>query len=203
MAADNAKKLRLYEDIFNAEGMTDENSLANSLTQPDVLSPVITHLAGKEDKRFPLSFLTEGVGAVNYINDIEYDYPVMGRLNKTVRASAKVSGTGVNFTRFKVKFDEKWFIKQYIIESEGGIQARIMEDPYEADGGWVYTLQLVTADGTDSVASGDVADKKWVQLFAPTAISGSVGNESNWVAPSKMRNQISLIRKSYRYEGNI
>ena len=204
MAADNAKKLRLYEDIFNAEGMTDENSLANALlTQPDVLSPVITHLAGKEDKRFPLSFLTEGVGAVNYINDIEYDYPVMGRLNKTVRASSLVSGSGVNFTRFKVKFDEKWFIKQYIIESEGGIQARIMEDPYEADGGWVYTLQLVTADGTDSVASGDVVDKKWVQLFAPTAISGSVGNESNWVAPSKMRNQISLIRKSYRYEGNM
>ena len=162
MAADNAKKLRLYEDIFNAEGMTDENSLANALlTQPDVLSPVITHLAGKEDKRFPLSFLTEGVGAVNYINDIEYDYPVMGRLNKTVRASSLVSGSGVNFTRFKVKFDEKWFIKQYIIESEGGIQARIMEDPYEADGGWVYTLQLVTADGTDSVSSGDVADKKW------------------------------------------
>ena len=113
MAADNAKKLRLYEDIFNAEGMTDENSLANALmTQPDVLSPVITHLAGKEDKRFPLSFLTEGVGAVNYINDIEYDYPVMGRLNKTVRASALVSGSGVNSTRFKVKFDEKWFIKQ-------------------------------------------------------------------------------------------
>lgn len=205
MAADNAKKLRLYEDYFNAEGMTDENSLANALlTQPDVLSPVITHLAGKEDKRFPLSFLTEGQGSVKYINDIEYDYPVMGRLNKAVQSSALVGGgTGVNSTRFKVRFDEKWFIKQYIIESESGIQARVMEDPYEDGAGWVYTLQLVTADSTDSVGSSDVAGKKWVQLFAPTAISGSVGNESNWVAPSKMRNQISLIRKSYRYEGNM
>ena len=65
MAADNAKRLRLYEDFFNAEGMTDENSLASALlTQPDVLSPVITHLAGKEDKRFPLSFLTEVTGSV-------------------------------------------------------------------------------------------------------------------------------------------
>ena len=204
MAADNAKRLRLYEDYFNAEGMTDENSLANALlTQPDVLSPVITHLAGREDKRFPLSFLTEGQGKVKYINDVEYDYPVMGRLNKAVQSSALVSGTGVNSTRFKVRFDEKWFIKQYIIESEAGIQARVMEDPYEDGAGWVYTLQLVTADSTDLVGSGDVAGKKWVQLFAPTAISGSVGNESNWVAPSKMRNQISLIRKSYRYEGNM
>lgn len=204
MAADNLKKLRLYEDIFNAEGMTDENSLANALlTQPDVLSPVITHLAGREDKRFPLSFLTEGQGAIKYINDIEYDYPVMGRINKTVESSSKVSGSGVNFTRFKVKFNEKWFIKQYIIESEEGIQARVMTDPVESDGGWVYTLQLVTADANDSVSSANCAGKKWVQLFAPTAISGSVGNESNWVAPSKMRNQISLIRKSYRYEGNM
>ena len=204
MAADNAKRLRLYEDYFNAEGMTDENSLANALlTQPDVLSPVITHLAGREDKRFPLSFLTEGQGKVKYINDVEYDYPVMGRLNKAVKSSALVSGTGVNSTRFKVRFDDKWFIKQYIIESEAGIQARVMEDPYEDGAGWVYTLQLVTADSTDAVASGDVAGKNWVQLFAPTAISGSTGNESNWVAPSKMRNQISLIRKSYRYEGNM
>ena len=61
MAADNAKKLRLYEDIFNAEGMTDENSLANALlTQPDVLSPVITHLAGKEDKKVSSIFSNRG-----------------------------------------------------------------------------------------------------------------------------------------------
>jgi hypothetical protein len=48
MAADNLKKLRLYQDTFNAEGMTDENSLANALlTEPDKLSPVLTHLAGQ------------------------------------------------------------------------------------------------------------------------------------------------------------
>ena len=44
--ADNLKKLRLYEEYLQRDGMTDENSLANALlTQPDVLSPVITHLA--------------------------------------------------------------------------------------------------------------------------------------------------------------
>ena len=72
MSADNIKKLRLYEDTFNSSSMTDENSLAAALmTQPDVLSPVITHLSGQEDKRFPLSYLTEGMGATKYINDIE------------------------------------------------------------------------------------------------------------------------------------
>jgi hypothetical protein len=204
MAADNLKKLRLYQDTFNAEGMTDENSLANALlTEPDKLSPVLTHLAGQEDKRFPLSFLTEGMNNVKYINDIEYDYPVMGRLNKSVMAVSLDAGTGVSHSRFKVTFAERWFVKQYIIESPSGIQARVMEDPIEVQSGWQYTLQLVTSDSSEAVASGDIAGKQFVQLFAPTAFSGSRGNESNWVAPSKMRNQISLIRKSYRYEGNM
>lgn len=204
MAADNLKKLRLYQDTFNAEGMTDENSLANALlTEPDKLSPVLTHLAGQEDKRFPLSFLTEGLNNVKYINDIEYDYPVMGRLNKSVVAVSLDAGTGVSHSRFKVTFAERWFVKQYIIENPSGIQMRVMEDPIETAGGWQYTLQLVTSDSTEAVATGDIAGKQFVQLFAPTAFSGSRGNESNWVAPSKMRNQISLIRKSYRYEGNM
>ena len=112
--ADNLKKLRLYEDTFNAEGMTDENSLANALlTQPDVLSPVITHLSGREDKRFPLSFLTEGLGNVKYINDIEYDYPVMGRINKSVAA---VANTDITVAGGTVTFAERWFNKNYIIE---------------------------------------------------------------------------------------
>lgn len=203
MAADNLKKLRLYQDTFNAEGMTDENSLANALlTEPDKLSPVLTHLAGREDKRFPLSFLTEGLNNVKYINDVEYDYPVMGRLNKSVIASALV-GDGASHSRFKVTFAEKWFVKQYIVESPAGIQMRVMEDPIETQGGWQYTMQLVTSDASDSVSAADVVGKSFVQLFAPTAFSGSRGNESTWVAPSKMRNQISLIRKSYRYEGNM
>lgn len=203
MAADNLKKLRLYQDTFNADGMTDENSLANALlTEPDKLSPVLTHLAGREDKRFPLSFLTEGLNNVKYINDVEYDYPVMGRLNKSVIASALV-GDGASHSRFKVTFAERWFVKQYIVESPAGIQMRVMEDPIETQGGWQYTMQLVTSDAADSVSAADVVGKSFVQLFAPTAFSGSRGNESTWVAPSKMRNQISLIRKSYRYEGNM
>lgn len=65
MARTNIKQLRLTEDYWNPEMYTDENSLANALlTEADVLSPVITHLAGRYDRRFPLSFLTEGMNKV-------------------------------------------------------------------------------------------------------------------------------------------
>ena len=201
--SDNLKKLRLYEDVFNADGMTDENSLANALlTQPDVLSPVITHLSGREDKRFPLSFLTEGMGNVKYINDVEYDYPVMGRLNKSVIC---IDNSSITVTTGTVTFAERWFVKNYIVEfgNADNTQVRIVGDPTKTDGGWKYNVELVSSDPSQSVDADDLVNVQAVQLFAANAFSGSRGNESNWVAPSKMRNQISLIRKSYRYEGNM
>lgn len=204
MAQDMQPKFRLYQDTYNTDGYTDENSLANALlTEADTLSPVITHLAGREDKRFPLTFMTEGMGNTKYINDTQYDYPVIGRLNKAIDAVKLVRGTGVNHSRFEVAFKEKWFNKNYIIESPYGIQARIMEEPYEGTYGYHYVLQLVTANASDSISATDIEGLKFIQMFAPNAMSGSRGTDSNWVAPSKARNQISLIRKSYRYEGNV
>jgi hypothetical protein len=210
MAADNINKLRLYQDVFNADGMTDENSLAAALlTQPDLLSPVITHLAGREDKRFPLSFLTEGMNKVKAINDIEYDYPVIGRLNKVVAvAVTDWSGTdkpGVGRTTFEVKFAERWFVKDYLIESPStNSQCKVVDDPYQDGSYWVYKLKLFGAREDEYVAVEDLeAGKQWGQLFAPVTASGSRGNESTWMAPSRMRNQITHTRKSYRYEGNM
>lgn len=204
MSADNISKLRIYTDKWNSTGMTDENSLASALlTQPDLLSPVLTHIAGREDKRFPLSFLTEGMNNVKEINDVEYEYPVIGRLNKAVTATA-LAGTGIGHQMFEITFAEKYFTRQYIIESPEGVQARILDDGKPASGGgWTHTVQLADPGASSAVASADVVNKEWVQLFAPVAMSGSRGNESNWVAPSKMRNQITQIRKSYRYEGNV
>lgn len=196
------EKLRLYEDTFNADGMTDENSLANALlTEPDVLSPVITHLAGREDKRFPLSFLTEGVGNIHYIQDVEYDYPVMGRINKAVVA-VSATGDGSNYQPFTIVFKDKWFIKDYLIEGPGNKQARIIGQPEQVPGGWRYTLQSASSDPGAVINPSTVAGGRWAQMFAPVATSGSRGNASNWVGPSKAKNQISTIRKSYSYEGN-
>lgn len=203
MAQDISKKFRLYHDTWNTEGFTDENSLANALlTQPDTLTPVITHLAGREDKRFPLSFLTEGLGNVKYVNDVQYDYPIMGRIQKAVQATRLVRGNGANYTRFEMAFPERWFNKHYVLENPNGVQARVMEEPVEGQYGYHYTMQLVSPNASDTVSAADVEGLKWIQLFAPNAMSGSRGSDSNWVAPSKARNQISLIRKSYRYEGN-
>jgi hypothetical protein len=141
---------------------------------------------------------------IKYVEDVEYQFPVIGRTTKSCIATSLVSGTGIGHTRFVMNFPEKLFVKQYIIENPDGVQARIMEDPIEAaTGGWNYTCELADPSSTAAIAAADVAGRGWVQLFAPVAMSGSRGNESSWMAPSRMKNQISMIRKSYGYEGNL
>ena len=59
----NGTNISVQKTFYNDSQMTDMNSLANALlSKPTELSPIITHLSGKDDKRFPLSFLTEGAG---------------------------------------------------------------------------------------------------------------------------------------------
>lgn len=204
MPSDNFKSLRLTHDYFNAEGMTDENSLTNALlTRPDVLSPVLTHLAGREDRRFPLTFMTEGLGNIKYIEGVEYDYPVIGKLRKP-NVALELQGNGYGYTKFRIRFKERLFEKKYVIVNPDGIQARIMAEPVDAEtSGYWYTCQLTSPDPEATITASDVVYQLWVSTYAPVAMSGSTGTKSNWAAPSSMRNQISMIRKSYMYEGNV
>lgn len=207
MARTNIKQLRLTEDYWNPEMYTDENSLANALlTEADVLSPVITHLAGRYDRRFPLSFLTEGMNKVKYIDGVEYRYPVIGELDKAVALSETVSATPIGGGKalFTMTFAEKHFVKGYIIESpNNNTKLMVKKDPEQVANGWEYTVQVFGSNTSATLYGSDLdAGALYTQLFAPVAFSGSRGNESNWVAPSKVKNQITTIRKSYRYEGN-
>jgi hypothetical protein len=118
---------------YNDQQKTDVASISSALlTQPEKLSPLLTFLGGKEDQRFPLSMLTEGVGNVRSIEQTEYEYDVMTRLRKTRPIAVTPSSTtdlGKGGSLFTLTFPDKWFIKDYILVSRSGVQARIMSEP--------------------------------------------------------------------------
>ena len=61
--------MQVLKTYYNDAQMTDTNSLVNALLEkPAELSPIITHLAGREDRKFPLTMLTEGVGNTKSID---------------------------------------------------------------------------------------------------------------------------------------
>lgn len=203
----------IYHDKFDGNGFTNENSLANALlTRPDKLNPVITHLAGEESKKFPLTFMTEGQkGGYKTIelNDIQYEWDVIGRKKKGDKIVSTTYGSsdkpGINNTPFYITFETNWLKDQHMVMSPNGVQAQIKGRPNQVGSHWVYKLQLNTGDaGAYVPASELIAGFVWVMVGgAPVSQSFSMGNESNVMMPGKMKNQISILRKSYRWGGNL
>lgn len=203
----------LYKDKFDGTGYTNENSLANALlTKPDVINPVITHLAGEQSKMFPLTFLTEGqsggYGTID-VNDVQYEWGTIGRMKHGSKlfSTTYTAGDkpGINFSPFYITFEDNWLKTDHMLASPNGVQARVMERPTQVGNHYVYKLQLNAQDPSEYCPLSElVAGMSWVMNGgAPVSESFSMGNESNVMMPGKARNQISILRKSYRYGGNL
>tara|TARA_B110000858_G_scaffold38181_1_gene43015 strand:- start:9356 stop:10792 length:1437 start_codon:yes stop_codon:yes gene_type:complete len=197
----NGNNIHVRKSYYNDSQMTDMNSLANAmLSKPTELSPIITHLAGKEDKRFPLSFLTEGVGNVKSIDRLEYEYRIKTH-RLTTRPLAKAHTALGSGNTFYLEFHDKWFIKDYVLVNSYGEQVRIMAEPEAVGANYRYLVQMINPDATATITAGDEGDL-WAQMYAPVGIDFSRGNASNWEVPGKVRNKIGTIRKSYHMSGN-
>ena len=195
--------MQVLKTFYNDAQMTDSNSLANALMEkPAELSPIITHLAGKEDRRFPLTMLTEGVGNVKSIDRYEYEYRVKTH-EVNIRPVIANVGNGTGGAPFTLTFPDKWFVFPYTLISESGVQARIMSEPVQNGSNWDYTLQLIEPDAAAVAPAADIAaGAMWAQLYANVGLDFSRGNASNWSTPGLVRNKIGTIRKSYHFAGN-
>jgi hypothetical protein len=176
------------------------------MLKPAQLSMVMTHLGGREDKRFPLTMLTEGVGNTKGIDQLEYEYDVKTPPINT-RPIAETPASTVNVGRggvqFFLTFGDKWFIKDYVLISQSGAQVRIMGEPVPNGANWNYPVRIVTPDATATVPAADLqAGSLWGQMFAPVGTDFSRGNASNWTAPTKVKGKLTTIRKSYQMSGN-
>jgi len=198
--------MKITKTYFNDAQMTDMNSLANALiSRPAELSPVMTHLGGREDKKFPLSMLTEGVGNVESIDALEYEYRVQTRLRKVrpIALTNSSSNLGLGGNLFTLTFSDKWFIKDYVLISQSGSQVRIQSDPVPDGSNYAYTVKLTNPDPAATLPAADaVVGATWGQLFAPVGTDFSRGNASNWQSPEKIRHKLTTIRKSYAFSGN-
>ena len=192
--------------VYSDQQKTDVANISTALlTQPAKLSPILTYLGGKEDDKFPLSMLTEGVGNVRSIENLEFEYDVMTRLRRT-RPIAVTPGSTANLGQggqiFKLTFPDKWFINQYVLVSQSGVQARIMGEPTPNGNNWDYPVRLVTPDPAAVMPAADVqGGASFASLFAPVGIDWSRGNASNWEAPAKIRHKLTTVRKSYSHSG--
>jgi hypothetical protein len=205
--------LRIYDDTFDDKSYTDVNRLANAmLTQADILSPIVTNLFGRMSDRFPLMLLTEGRNKIKPVKSVDgaFKIPIMGKPKKssTTTKSFYVDGDtpGKGKTEFKLAFADRWFERDYTIESPGPdfVQAKIVDNPEQDGDSWVYTLRITGSSfGEYCPYKFTKPGVKWSRMYAVVGISGSRGNASRNQAPGMMQNQVSFLRKSYEYKGNV
>ncbi|PHS35722.1 MAG: hypothetical protein COA82_03665 [Alkaliphilus sp.] len=149
------------------------------------------------------------MGGTVELNNIEFKYPVIGRLRKpdyvVSTPYSPTSRPGMGNGLFEVTFKTNWLKVQHTVESPRGTQARIEFRPVRDGLHWKYTLRFMSSDPQAYVPAEDLRNgTKWAMIGgANVAQSLSMGNESNVVAPGMVKGQASILRKSYRLAGNI
>ncbi len=216
-ARDNKFKFQVQQDIFDGKALLDEQNFYHQrYGKPDELSMKLTWLLGDSTGSFPLAMSTMGDvvspngfkksnSKVKELNDIQFTYPVMSRLNKAIVVAETNAGAnlGLGGSTFEVTFTDNWAKRNYMIESSLGVQAYILHDPDKVSNGWKYTLQLNAVSDTTIVPPSEVvAGTLWAELNTFNPESESRGTEFKRVAPGKYKNQMSIIRLSHQWAGN-
>lgn len=210
-------RITVHEGNFDASRYTDESNLIKAYQDRSTeLTPIITFLFGSWQNtadKFPLLYSTEGqIGgtASKPVGTIEYHYPIMGKrkVTETVVSSPYSANDliGAGNSEIIATFRSNWFPDFQTIISPDGYQCRVLGKQREGDY-YRYRLQYLPEDteGTSYIpASQFAAGAVWGIVGAATvATSLSVGNTGRVQTPGRRKNQIGVMRQSYRLGGNI
>lgn len=197
----------ITSQTWNEDMKTNDASLSRMLlTQPEKITPVLTYLMGSEDNRFPLHYLSEGMRSTMEIVGDEYEYDVMGRIFKAIplAAAVTVANAGIGYSEFVMTFNEGIFPEKYTIISPRQYQL-VITNRKNIGGQWQYTVRVSGAkSASESIPASELQAGALYSLAYYQASSwGSRGSESTSTAPQKVRGDVSTIRKSYKWEGNV
>ena len=196
---------------FDDRGYSNEESIANlQLQKPVEINAFLTYNYGKDDDRFPLTFLTEGRGSAGVVDVdiVQWTWKTMGRLkfdDFVTYFNTANSKPGVGGSDFEVHFSTHWFIEQYTLTApDGHTQVRIQRDLGESAHGYGYILHFMSPNPDAFVDPEMLAVGKYWSMGAPlVSESYSKGNRSNTMGPGQMTSQLEFHRYSKEIGGNL
>ena len=196
---------------FDDRGYSNEESIANlQLQKPVEINAFLTYNYGKDDDRFPLTFLTEGRGSAGVVDvdTVQWTWKTMGRSkfdDFVTYFNTANTKPGVGGSDFEVHFSTHWFIAQYTLTApDGHTQVRIQRDLGESAHGYGYILRLMSPNPDAFVDPEMLAVGKYWSMGAPlVSESYSKGNRSNTMGPGQMTSQLEFHRYSKEIAGNL
>jgi hypothetical protein len=209
-----ASKFMLTSQIIDTKSLLDETNFYHQKQgSPDELTRKLTYMLGR-NSNFPLATMTLGgsefgnKNTVHTVKDTQYTYPVMGKLDKvSVTSDTIYTGTdkpGIGNTPFYLYFADNYIKRFYILQSEGGIQAYVLEDLEPvATGGYRAKVQLTPAGPSDFCPPAQTyTGVKWIKMYTAVPESQSRTTEGNMAVPGAAKNQLTYSRLGYSWAGN-
>ena len=197
-------------------GLTLKNHIGAIFgSQPQLVSPLTTVLlqnSGMKNLDTTLSLFPEKV--LNSADDFvwkvvgsdERSIPLVeARFQGSVVDDATV-GVGVARTKFELVFPEKWFTKMHVIAGPRPdvYQVRILEEPYEEGGNYVYTCEVWGGQESLSGIPGDEllpGNRFSIEsAYAEDELSIQ-GAGIQFTSPYLMRNSVSTLRMEHKESG--
>lgn len=213
-----ALKYRVSEGIFDSKSMLDETNFYHQKQgHPSELTRKLTFIMGDMHKSYPISLMT--LGGIGYngaemkrtaveLQDPQFTYPVMARLDKasTCSSSAYSGGDkpGVGHSLFKIRFPDRWLKRFFMIQSARGTQAYLHDDgELLSTGEYEYTAQLNATLASEFCPLADLdSGAGWADITTNVAESESRTTESKMAMPGKYKNQMGFMRHGFSWAGN-
>lgn len=210
-------KYKVQEMLYDPKSMLDEQNFYNQRQgSPSELSKKITYILGDYTKRYPISGMTLGAAGYNpslsnasvELDDIQFTYPVMGRMSKpgVVAENPYVAGTdkpGIGNSPFKIILTDNWIKRFKIIQTAGGVQLYVLEEPTPHAKGFEYLVKLHAAGAGDFCPVPEIeSGMALAELNSAVAESESDTTESKMVMPGMYKNQMTVMRGGLSWAGN-
>lgn len=202
----------VHDEGFDASRFTDHTSLARAyMDKPDQLIPTIVFMMGQWSNMFPLTHLTLGQNGGAFpgveVNALEYEFPFIGKKKTTSQiVSHQYSGAdqpGKNNSYIYLVLKDSWFRKGQQVRTKNGSYMRVMFEPEPHGVNYRYTFQMYRE--SDVMSLTEISVGSFLSQVGGIAVtqSRSMGNYGHHQFPGKKRNQISILRQSYRIAGAI
>ncbi len=194
-------------------GLTQASHLRNFfLIEPEMASMVVTRVYNQQNGyKNALSFLTGGLGKSKEMNDIVYQWAVMGDSRKAISITRShfndVAATpGIASTTIQIGVGEKWFAEgDIIVPDDTRYSFRIMKEPEDDGVDIILTLQLVSNNQADFCpAALLVVGKEFSKDFNAVENDHSeTSGITHYTTPIKLQNVMSTVRKKYSITGAV
>lgn len=210
--------LKISEEVYNDNSFSSRTLLANArLTSPQFINSAITYAYGSGGKygsmNFPMLYNLDGMGRKKAISslDLAYYAQMYGKPKTTDTISHKIPNqgkAGQNGSFVKLAFKFKFFMRNQFITAgslQKSVTLQIYGDPVNEAGKWVYTAKIVGRNMLSYVPDEFLSvGAVWAAGVVKVGQERSRGTDHRQPqTPFRLRNQLSLIRRSYNLAGNI